>query len=125
MEISALADKSWYEIPEGGSPWHETESIVYGPELKGEKRITKHLLSNNILDIVNTKDKKKLQGLRIYIDCGDDDFLYKGNAMFHILLREKQIPHEYRVRNGKHNWTYWRTGLKDGLQFIGESFHQK
>ncbi|MEA2063583.1 MAG: hypothetical protein U9P14_07805, partial [Gemmatimonadota bacterium] len=23
IEISALADKSWYEIPEGGSPWHE------------------------------------------------------------------------------------------------------
>ena len=22
IEISALADKSWYEIPEGGSPWH-------------------------------------------------------------------------------------------------------
>ncbi len=103
--------------------WNKTESIVYGPKLEGEKRITKHLLSNNLLDIVNAMDKKKLQGLRIYIDCGDDDFLYKGNSMFHILLREKQIPHEYRVRDGKHSWTYWRTGLGDGLQFIGESFH--
>ena len=23
ITVSALADKSWYEIPEGGSPWHE------------------------------------------------------------------------------------------------------
>ena len=31
MEISALADKSWYEIPEGGSPWHEYACYISAP----------------------------------------------------------------------------------------------
>lgn len=33
------------------------------------------------------------------------------------------IPHEYRVREGMHSWVYWRSGLLNGLKFIGETFH--
>jgi len=36
---------------------------------------------------------------------------------------EKKVPHEFRIRNGADNWTYWRTGITDALQFIGQSFH--
>lgn len=103
--------------------WQRTESIVYGPDLKGKGRITKHLLSNNPLHIIKEAPLERLRSVRIYIDCGDDDFLYKGNSMFHILLRDLEIPHEYRVRDGGHRWSYWRTGLINGLAFIGESFH--
>jgi enterochelin esterase-like enzyme len=28
------------------------------------------------------------------------------------------------MRDGAHNWLYWRSGLPVGLKFIGESFHQ-
>jgi S-formylglutathione hydrolase FrmB len=35
------------------------------------------------------------------------------------------INHEYRVRDGGHTWTYWRTALPTLLEFITESFHQK
>jgi enterochelin esterase-like enzyme len=35
------------------------------------------------------------------------------------------VPHEYRVRDGGHSWTYWRTGIIDALAFIGDSFRQK
>jgi enterochelin esterase-like enzyme len=73
---------------------------------------------------VETGDPDKLKSVRIYIDCGDDDYLTIGNAMLHVALTEKKIPHEYRVRDGAHNWTYWRTGLVDGLKFIGDSFHK-
>jgi len=58
------------------------------------------------------------------VDCGDDDVLSKGNAMLHIELRNLGIPHEYRVRDGGHTWSYWRSGLPEGLKFIGTSFHQ-
>jgi S-formylglutathione hydrolase FrmB len=66
----------------------------------------------------------QLKSVRWYIDCGDDDFLYKGNATMHIILRDRGIPHEYRVRDGGHNWLYWRTGITDALKFIGKSFHR-
>ena len=67
-------------------------------------------------------DKKK--AVRWYIDCGDDDFLYEGNSMLPIYMRKKEIPHEYRVRDGSHTWTYWRESLPEVLRFISAGFHR-
>ncbi len=103
--------------------YSQIESILYGPGLKGKDRLTEHLKANNPLWIVKNMDKKLLDGVKLYIDCGDDDFLYKGNSAFHVLLRNLQINHEYRVRNGGHQWSYWRSGLPMGLKYITGSFH--
>ena len=104
--------------------WERENSILYGKNLSGKNRITPLLLSYNPLQIIKTADKEKIKTVNIYIDCGDDDFLYKGNSALHVLLRDLNIPHEYRVRNGGHQWSYWRSGLLDGLKFIGTGFHQ-
>lgn len=74
-------------------------------------------LINNIND-----DQKK--AVRWFIDCGDDDFLYEGNALLHIAMRKKEVPHEFRVRDGGHTWTYWRASLPKVLEFVSDSFHQ-
>ena len=76
------------------------------------------------LYLLDSIDKEKLKSVRYYIDCGDDDFLYKGNSALHVKMRDLGISHEYRVRNGGHQWSYWRTGLYDGLKFISENFHR-
>jgi len=73
--------------------------------------------------VENMPDNQKTQ-VRWYIDCGDDDFLYEGNALLHIAMRKKEIPHEFRVRDGAHNWTYWRESLPEVLGFISTGFHQ-
>jgi len=39
-------------------------------------------------------------------------------------MKKKDIPHEYRVRDGKHTWTYWRESLPEVLEFISQAFHQ-
>ena len=65
-----------------------------------------------------------MKSIRWFIDCGDDDFLFEGNSLVHIAMRKKDISHEYRVRNGGHNWTYWREALPVVLSFISETFHQ-
>jgi enterochelin esterase-like enzyme len=67
-------------------------------------------------------DQKK--AVRWYIDCGDDDFLFEGNSLVHIAMRKKEIPHEFRIRNGGHTWTYWRESLPEVLSFISDAFHQ-
>ena len=67
-------------------------------------------------------DQKK--AVRWFIDCGDDDFLYEGNSLVHIEMRKKEIPHEFRIRDGAHNWTYWRESLPVVLSFISDAFHQ-
>ena len=81
------------------------------------KRYTALALINNMPD-----DQKK--AVRWYIDCGDDDFLYEGNSLVHIAMRKKEIPHEFRVRDGGHSWTYWRASLPTVLSFVSEGFHQ-
>jgi enterochelin esterase-like enzyme len=73
--------------------------------------------------IEQVKDDQK-KAVRWYIDCGDDDFLYEGNSLVHIAMRKKDIPHEFRVRNGGHTWTYWRNALPIVLAFVSDSFHQ-
>jgi enterochelin esterase-like enzyme len=42
----------------------------------------------------------------------------------HIALRKKEIPHEFRVRDGGHTWTYWRAALPEVLHFVSQAFHQ-
>ena len=65
-----------------------------------------------------------IKSIRWYIDCGDDDFLYEGNSLVHIIMRKRQIPHEFRIRDGAHNWTYWRASLPEVLSFVSDAFHQ-
>ena len=74
--------------------------------------------------IKSNKPEDQKNKVRWYIDCGDDDFLYEGNALVHIAMRKKGIVHEYRVRDGVHNWVYWRTSLPKVLEFVTMDFHQ-
>jgi enterochelin esterase-like enzyme len=78
----------------------------------------------SVLELINNMAEGNKKAVRWYIDCGDDDFLYEGNCLVHIAMRKKDIPHEFRIRDGAHNWTYWRTALPEVLQFVSMSFHQ-
>ena len=76
------------------------------------------------LPLMNNMPDSLKKSVRWYIDCGDDDFLYEGNALVHIAMRKKDIPHEFRARDGGHTWTYWRTALPTVLEFVSMPFHQ-
>lgn len=97
---------------------------LFGAKPKGKARVTEHWQKNNTLDLAKTLPVDSLKKVRWYFDCGDQDFLYEGNALMHIALRNRNIPHEFRMRAGAHEWTYWRTGLIPALQFIGTSFNR-
>ncbi len=89
-----------------------------------EEELETYFKNHSVPEIVKNMPEEQKKAVRWYIDCGDDDFLYEGNALVHIEMRKKEIPHEYRVRNGGHNWTYWRESLPDVLQFVSDAFHQ-
>ncbi|MBP7731081.1 MAG: esterase family protein [Bacteroidales bacterium] len=78
----------------------------------------------SVLSLIESMPDNQKRAVRWYIDCGDDDFLYEGNALVHIAMRKKEIPHEFRIRDGGHTWTYWRTALPVVLEFVSMSFHQ-
>ncbi len=79
---------------------------------------------HNAINLINSLTKEDIASVRWFIDCGDDDFLYEGNSLVHIAMKKKEVPHEYRVRDGKHSWTYWRASLPSVLQFVSDAFHQ-
>jgi len=79
---------------------------------------------HNALSLIENLPADDLKSIRWFIDCGDDDFLYEGNSLVHIALKKKNIPHEYRVRDGVHSWTYWRASLPVVLGFVSDKFHQ-
>jgi len=78
----------------------------------------------NVLSLIEAIPDDQKKAVRWYIDCGDDDFLYEGNSLVHIAMRKKEIPHEFRIRDGAHSWTYWRASLPTVLEFVSMSFHQ-
>jgi enterochelin esterase-like enzyme len=83
-----------------------------------------YLKRYSVLNLIGNMPDDQKKAVRWYIDCGDDDFLYEGNSLVHIAMRKKDIPHEFRIRDGAHNWTYWRASLPEVLKFVSMSFHQ-
>ncbi|HCC51935.1 MAG TPA: 1,4-beta-xylanase [Porphyromonadaceae bacterium] len=92
-----------------------------------ESAIEQHYKRHSIEGIINNaseEELKQIKSIRWYISCGDDDFLYEGNARMHITFKKNEIPHEYRVKDGAHTWTYWRMELPLVLEFVAKSFMQ-
>jgi len=79
---------------------------------------------HNAVSLINNMVEEDINAVRWFIDCGDDDFLYEGNGLVHIAMRKKEIPHEFRIRDGSHSWTYWRESLPVVLEFVSDAFHQ-
>lgn len=84
----------------------------------------KYFARHSATELIKSMSAEEIKSVRWYIDCGDEDFLYEGNSLVHIAMRKKEIPHEFRIRNGAHNWTYWREALPTVLEFVSQSFHQ-
>lgn len=122
MSAAVRTDETFAAIPE------ERYNTVYAPifsgPVTGENRLTITWKRNSPITLARSAPEADLKKVRWYIDCGDDDALTIGNSMLHIALLDRQIPHEYRVRDGAHTWSYWRTGLPDALTFIATSFHR-
>ncbi len=122
LSASARTDEMFTAMPD------ERYNSVFGPvfsgSVKGQDRLTVTWKRNNPITLAKSAPEGNLSRVRWYIDCGDDDALSTGNALLHIALLDRKIPHEYRVRDGGHTWPYWRTGLPEALKFIGEGFRR-
>ncbi len=95
-----------------------------GASNASEADMDKWFATYSVLELIKNMPDDQKKAVRWFIDCGDDDFLYEGNSLVHIAMRKNEIPHEYRVRNGGHTWTYWRESLPVVLSFISDAFHQ-
>ena len=123
LSAAIWTDTDYENMQEGMYNTYFGSSI--GKSLKGIDRLTPNWYANSVFSIIDKKTPDELGAVKYWIDCGDDDFLSVGNAQLHIALTNKKIAHEFRMRDGAHNWTYWRTGVIDALSFISDNFRQK
>jgi enterochelin esterase-like enzyme len=97
--------------------------IFGGKGLQGEARLTDFFKQNSPFHFFAGGDLSRFEGLKIFIDCGDDEeSLSVTSNTLHCLMRDNEIPHEYRVSNGGHSWEYWHNSLHEALHFISLSF---
>ena len=68
----------------------------------------------------SAEELENLRSVRWMLDCGDDDKIIFTNLDFFTEMKQKKVPVEFRVRNGKHNWIFWRESLPLILKFSFE-----
>jgi enterochelin esterase-like enzyme len=56
----------------------------------------------------SAEELEKLRSVRWMMDCGDGDRIIYTNIDFFVEMKRKNVPIELRVRDGKHNWVFWR-----------------
>ncbi len=125
LSISVRTDAQY--MTEDASGWDEQWGRLFGAAgTTGESRITDHYKKHSPFHILTQPDLSKLKNIKIYIDNGDDEeTLCRSNEELHILMRDRNFPHEFRVRNGGHEFQYWRDVLPNGLHFISDAFEGK
>lgn len=63
--------------------------------------------------------------LALIIDCGKEDFFYQVNLKLHEQLDYNNIPHDFIIRPGVHNWDYWTNAVKYQLMYFSGFFNKK
>jgi len=81
--------------------------------------------SNNPMTLA--KDTKKLNGLKLYFDCGtEDDFGFEvGTRQLDEMLTKSGYPHESHLYPGHHGWDYARLHTSESLLFHWKAFSGK
>ncbi len=125
LSISVRTDEQYKT--EDASGWDEQWGRLFGSiGLTGDQRLTDYYKQHSPFHILKKQDLSPLIGLKLYIDNGDDEYtLARSNEELHMLLRDRNFPHEFRVRNGGHQFSYWREALPNGLRFISDAFEGK
>ena len=105
-------------LEEASSDWEKHYPGV------SKENLNNYYSRRSAIELVKNMADDQKKAVRWYIDCGDDDSASEGNSLVHIAMRKKEIPHEFRIRDGGHTWTYWREALPTVLEFVSMAFHQ-
>jgi len=70
------------------------------------------------------RERPRPAGLKIYFDCGTEDSygFNVGAQAFHELLVSRDIPHEFHLYPGGHDWMYFAQHVPASLEFQSDAF---
>ena len=55
---------------------------------------------------------------KLYLACGQEDFLFEGNYAFKTLLDDLAVPAVTTFDHGTHEWAYWDKHIEQVLAFL-------
>src|SRR5512138_2989402 len=125
LSISVRTDDQY--MTEDASGWNEQWGRLFGAEgLTGSDRIKDYYKAYSPFYIIPKISPSDYKNYRIYIDNGDkEETLCRSNEELHILMRNLGFPHEFRVREGGHSFSYWCSALPNALRFISDAFESR
>jgi len=125
LSISIRTDEQY--MVEYAPEWDEQWGRLFGAVgIEGPGRITDYYKKNNPFHIIPDIPSSAFNNFRIYIDNGDkEQTLCRSNEELHILMRNLDFPHEFRVREGGHSFSYWCSALPNALRFLSDAFEDK
>jgi enterochelin esterase-like enzyme len=123
LSMSFRTDQQYMTEP--GTGWNDQWGAIFGGTgTSGAARLTEYYKAHCPFYMFNAQSADSYAGIKYFIDCGDDEAqLLVANDDLHVLLQESGISHEYRVRNGAHESSYWRSGMPEVLHFIAACFN--
>ena len=83
-----------------------------------------YLQKDRIANVLSKTTADQFNRMMFYIDAPDKGNYYEGNGNAHIILRTKEIPHEYRVREGDGGFEWYLAGLSDIINYTTNRFHK-
>lgn len=110
----ALDLKAMLEIRRSDSQYIREATAILGPERAVGPE-------NDLRRLVDTAENLP----KIYLSCGEEDYLYGVNQSFHEYLTEKGIPHRYDHSPGDHRWDFWDKSIREFLEYIEETGQER
>lgn len=130
LSMSFRTDEQY--MTESQSGWDNQWGKVFGGVgQSGEGRLTDYYKDHCPLHQFTAANKNKYSSVHWFLTCGDDEQqLLFANDDLHVMMRENGYDHEYRVGNGGHSTSYWRTAMEEFLPWFsslmnGETSWQK
>lgn len=83
-----------------------------------------YLEKESISGIIKRINTETLNLISLYVDAPADGNYFEGNGTAHMLMRDAEISHEYRVREGDGGFGWFLSGLPAMISFAANRFHR-
>lgn len=109
------------------SAWLDDTRHIQEATVNKLHHVVNAVRENSAIRFVENATQETLDQLKTiawYFDIGDDDFLLEQTERLHLLMRNKGVRAELRIRDGIHSWSYWKSALYQSLPFATRHFGQ-
>lgn len=118
LSMSFRTDEQYMAESQDG--WDNQWGRIFGGRgQSGEARLTDYYKSLCPLHQFTAENKSKYSSVHWFITCGDNEQqLLIANDDLHVMMRENGYDHEYRVWDGGHTGSYWKSALEEVLPYF-------